>query len=75
MPEIKIDNSCLFEEIRRLNVYLNSDKLEQWGNQHAEVDKSGYSFHCWLQIAIFGNIFSFDYLVNTVIEDGERTVS
>ena len=39
MPDIKIDDNCLFEEIRRLNVYLNSDKLEQWENQHFEINK------------------------------------
>uniref|UniRef100_T1HNF9 HAT C-terminal dimerisation domain-containing protein n=1 Tax=Rhodnius prolixus TaxID=13249 RepID=T1HNF9_RHOPR len=39
MPDIKIDDNCLFEEIRRLNIYLNSDKLEQWENQHVEIDK------------------------------------
>ncbi|GFV88204.1 uncharacterized protein TNCV_3243531 [Trichonephila clavipes] len=39
MPDIKIDDDCLFEEIRRLNAYLNSNKLEQWENRHAEIDK------------------------------------
>ncbi|GFX88931.1 hypothetical protein TNCV_2576381 [Trichonephila clavipes] len=39
MPDIKINDDCLFEEVKRLNVYLNSYKLEQWGNQHAEIDK------------------------------------
>uniref|UniRef100_T1HIE4 Dimer_Tnp_hAT domain-containing protein n=1 Tax=Rhodnius prolixus TaxID=13249 RepID=T1HIE4_RHOPR len=39
MPDIKIDDNCLFEEIRRLNIYLNSDKLEQWENRHVEIDK------------------------------------
>ncbi|GFW75102.1 uncharacterized protein TNCV_448071 [Trichonephila clavipes] len=34
--DIKIDDNCLIEEIRRLNVYLNYNKLE---NQHAEIDK------------------------------------
>ncbi|GFS48190.1 hypothetical protein TNCV_2296001 [Trichonephila clavipes] len=32
MPDIKIDDNCLFEEIRRMNAYLNSDKLEQLEN-------------------------------------------
>ncbi|GFV70295.1 hypothetical protein TNCV_4540771 [Trichonephila clavipes] len=36
MPDIKINDNCLFEEERRLNVYLNSNKLEQLENQHAE---------------------------------------
>ncbi|GFS62199.1 hypothetical protein TNCV_477251 [Trichonephila clavipes] len=36
MPDIKIDDNCLFEVERRLNAYLNSNKLEQLGNQHAE---------------------------------------
>uniref|UniRef100_T1HEI2 Dimer_Tnp_hAT domain-containing protein n=1 Tax=Rhodnius prolixus TaxID=13249 RepID=T1HEI2_RHOPR len=39
MPDIKIDDNCLFEEIRRLNIYLKFDKLEQWENQHVEIDK------------------------------------
>ncbi|GFX47992.1 uncharacterized protein TNCV_4113271 [Trichonephila clavipes] len=39
MPDIKIDDNGLFEEERRLNAYLNSDKLEQLENQHAEIDK------------------------------------
>lgn len=39
LPDIKIDDNCLFEEIRRLNVYLNSEKLIQWENQHVEIDK------------------------------------
>ncbi|GFU39080.1 hypothetical protein TNCV_815671 [Trichonephila clavipes] len=34
MPDIKIDNNCLFEAERRLNVYLNSNKFEQLENQH-----------------------------------------
>ncbi|GFU60621.1 hypothetical protein TNCV_1730281 [Trichonephila clavipes] len=37
MPDRTITR--LFEEIRRLNVYLNSVKLEEWGNQHGEIDK------------------------------------
>ncbi|GFV70693.1 hypothetical protein TNCV_2022571 [Trichonephila clavipes] len=36
MPYIKIDDNGLFEEQRRLNAYLNFNKLE---NQHAEIDK------------------------------------
>ncbi|GFW63989.1 hypothetical protein TNCV_706941 [Trichonephila clavipes] len=40
MPDIKIDDNCLFEVERRLNVHLNSNKLEQLENQHAE--KLGY---------------------------------
>ncbi|GFV69233.1 hypothetical protein TNCV_3861561 [Trichonephila clavipes] len=34
MPDIKIDDNCLFDVERKLNVYLNSNKLEQLGNQH-----------------------------------------
>lgn len=30
LPDIKIDNSYLFEEIRKLNIYLNSKKLVEW---------------------------------------------
>ncbi|GFX93896.1 uncharacterized protein TNCV_3412591 [Trichonephila clavipes] len=37
MPGIKFDDNCFSEEIRRLNVYLNSDKSEQWGNQHVAI--------------------------------------
>ncbi|GFY12972.1 uncharacterized protein TNCV_665381 [Trichonephila clavipes] len=36
MPDIKIDDNCLFEVEKRLNVYLNSNKFEQLENQHAE---------------------------------------
>ncbi|GFV53217.1 hypothetical protein TNCV_1065761 [Trichonephila clavipes] len=36
MPDIKIDDNGLFEVERRLNVQLNSNKLEQLENQHAE---------------------------------------
>ncbi|GFX78021.1 hypothetical protein TNCV_971751 [Trichonephila clavipes] len=36
MPDIKIDDDDMFEIERRLNVYLNSNKLEQLENQHAE---------------------------------------
>ncbi|GFW10194.1 hypothetical protein TNCV_1849111 [Trichonephila clavipes] len=36
MPDIKIDDNCLFELERRLNVFLNSNKLEQLGNRHAK---------------------------------------
>ncbi|GFU14589.1 hypothetical protein TNCV_406461 [Trichonephila clavipes] len=36
MSDIKIDDNCPFEEERRLNVYLNSNKLEQLENQHTE---------------------------------------
>ncbi|GFV66995.1 hypothetical protein TNCV_356811 [Trichonephila clavipes] len=34
--DIKIDDNCLFEMKRKLNVYLNSNQLEQVKNQHAE---------------------------------------
>ncbi|GFX24477.1 hypothetical protein TNCV_992921 [Trichonephila clavipes] len=33
MPDVKIDDNCLFEVERRLNVYLNSNKLEKLENQ------------------------------------------
>ncbi|GFW52481.1 hypothetical protein TNCV_404091 [Trichonephila clavipes] len=36
MPDIKIDDNCLFGVERRLNVHLNSNKLEQLENQDAE---------------------------------------
>ncbi|GFW18941.1 hypothetical protein TNCV_5133931 [Trichonephila clavipes] len=36
MPNIKIDDNCLFKVEIRLNVCLNSNKLEQLENQHAE---------------------------------------
>ncbi|GFT79542.1 hypothetical protein TNCV_1326031 [Trichonephila clavipes] len=39
MPDIKINDNGLFEEERRLNAYLDSNKLEQLENQHAEIDK------------------------------------
>ncbi|GFV78701.1 hypothetical protein TNCV_961581 [Trichonephila clavipes] len=39
MPDIKIDDNCLLKEIRRVNVYLNSDELEQLENQQADIDK------------------------------------
>ncbi|GFW65457.1 uncharacterized protein TNCV_4410651 [Trichonephila clavipes] len=39
MPDIKIDDNCLLKEIRRLNVYLNSDELEQLENQQTDIDK------------------------------------
>jgi len=31
LPDIKINDNYLFEEIRGLKVHLNSDKLEQMG--------------------------------------------
>ncbi|GFT16469.1 hypothetical protein TNCV_281101 [Trichonephila clavipes] len=37
MPDIKIDDNCLFEVERRLNLYLNSNKLEQLENKHAKI--------------------------------------
>jgi len=39
LSDINIDDNCLFEEIKRLNVHLTSDKLKQWKNQHVEIDK------------------------------------
>ncbi|GFT33996.1 hypothetical protein TNCV_4384501 [Trichonephila clavipes] len=36
MPDVEIDDNCLLEVERRLNVYFNSNKLEQLENQHAE---------------------------------------
>ncbi|GFW98832.1 uncharacterized protein TNCV_2837931 [Trichonephila clavipes] len=35
-PDIKIEDNFLFEVERRLNVHLNSNKLEQLENPHAE---------------------------------------
>ncbi|GFW81629.1 uncharacterized protein TNCV_2883061 [Trichonephila clavipes] len=44
MPDIKIDDNGLFEVERRLNAYLNSNKLEQLESQHAEkLVKYGYT--------------------------------
>ncbi|GFV49434.1 RNA-directed DNA polymerase from mobile element jockey [Trichonephila clavipes] len=34
MPDIKIDDNCLLEVERKLNVHINSNKLEQLENQH-----------------------------------------
>ncbi|GFS93871.1 HTH_Tnp_Tc3_2 domain-containing protein [Trichonephila clavipes] len=49
MPDNKIDGNCLFEEERRLNAYLNSNKLGQLENPHAEkFVKHG---NCWEQWA------------------------
>ncbi|GFU03688.1 dimer_Tnp_hAT domain-containing protein [Trichonephila clavipes] len=44
MPDVKIDDNCLFVLVKRLNAYLNSNKLEQWVNKHAEIEKR------WLEI-------------------------
>ncbi|GFV58881.1 hypothetical protein TNCV_1825891 [Trichonephila clavipes] len=38
MPDIKIDYNGLYEE-KLLNAYLNSNKLEQLENQHAEIPR------------------------------------
>ncbi|GFX83143.1 hypothetical protein TNCV_4987371 [Trichonephila clavipes] len=45
MTDIKIDDNGLFEEERRLNGYLNSNKLEQLENKHAEIDKRWVEIH------------------------------
>ncbi|GFV96854.1 hypothetical protein TNCV_4350671 [Trichonephila clavipes] len=40
MPGIKIvDNGFQFDEIGRLNVHLNYNKLKQLEHQHSEIDK------------------------------------
>ncbi|GFU24103.1 hypothetical protein TNCV_2006981 [Trichonephila clavipes] len=39
MPDIKTNGYYMFGVERRLNVYLNSNKLEQLENQHSEIDK------------------------------------
>ncbi|GFS95183.1 uncharacterized protein TNCV_2705261 [Trichonephila clavipes] len=36
IPDIIVDDNCLSEVERKLNVYLNSNILEQLENQHAE---------------------------------------
>ncbi|GFT96275.1 uncharacterized protein TNCV_3907111 [Trichonephila clavipes] len=36
MPDIKIDDSCRLEEERRLNAFLNTNKLGQLENQDVE---------------------------------------
>ncbi|GFV29593.1 hypothetical protein TNCV_329591 [Trichonephila clavipes] len=42
MPDIKIDDNCLFEVERRLNVYLNSNKLEQLqGRSYRRINDTG----------------------------------
>ncbi|GFX64303.1 metabotropic glutamate receptor 8 [Trichonephila clavipes] len=46
MLDIKINDNCLLEVERRLNVYLNSNKLELLENQHAvKLVKDGYVQH------------------------------
>ncbi|GFX44957.1 hypothetical protein TNCV_3430061 [Trichonephila clavipes] len=49
MTDIKIVDNGLFEEIGRLNVYLNYNKLKQLENQHAEIDKSWEIFG-WIRV-------------------------
>ncbi|GFS52948.1 hypothetical protein TNCV_330951 [Trichonephila clavipes] len=39
MPDIKTVDNGLCEEIGRLNIYLNYNKLKQLENQHDEIDK------------------------------------
>ncbi|GFU06662.1 uncharacterized protein TNCV_4352581 [Trichonephila clavipes] len=34
MPDVKIDDDCMFEEIRRPN-----NKLELWENKRSEIEK------------------------------------
>ncbi|GFX93581.1 histone-lysine N-methyltransferase SETMAR [Trichonephila clavipes] len=38
MPDTKIVDNGLFDEIGRLNVHLNYNKLKQLEHQHAEID-------------------------------------
>ncbi|GFV55719.1 hypothetical protein TNCV_755191 [Trichonephila clavipes] len=46
IPDIKIEDRSLFEVERRLDVYLNSNKLEQLEHQHAEkLVKDGLSIN------------------------------
>ncbi|GFX44149.1 uncharacterized protein TNCV_4119451 [Trichonephila clavipes] len=45
MPEIKIVDNGLFDEIGRLNVHLNYNKLKQLEYQHAEIDKGWVEIH------------------------------
>ena len=42
MPDIKIDDNSLFEDIIKLNLYFNSDKLEEWENHQVEIDKKWF---------------------------------
>ncbi|GFW15581.1 uncharacterized protein TNCV_4657211 [Trichonephila clavipes] len=49
MPDIKIVDNILCEEIGRLNVYLNFNKLKQLENQHAEIDKRWETAICNLK--------------------------
>ncbi|GFV88894.1 uncharacterized protein TNCV_1226911 [Trichonephila clavipes] len=39
MSDIKIIDNGSFDEIGRLNVHLNNNKLKQLEHQHAEIDK------------------------------------
>ncbi|GFV51602.1 uncharacterized protein TNCV_3680851 [Trichonephila clavipes] len=41
MLDIKIDDNCPFEEIKRQNAYLNSNKLEQYKISMLELIKDG----------------------------------
>ncbi|GFX32803.1 uncharacterized protein TNCV_889411 [Trichonephila clavipes] len=41
MPDIKIVDNGLLDEIGRLNVHLNYNKLKQLEHQHAEINKRG----------------------------------
>ncbi|GFX37579.1 hypothetical protein TNCV_3201031 [Trichonephila clavipes] len=42
MTDIKIVDNGLFDEIGRLNVHLNYNKLKQLEHQHAEIDKRNF---------------------------------
>ncbi|GFV69121.1 hypothetical protein TNCV_2906011 [Trichonephila clavipes] len=46
MPDIKIDDNCLFEVEIRLNVHLNSNELEQFENPHDEKLKGIFFLLC-----------------------------
>lgn len=39
VKDIVINDNFLYEEIRRVNFYLNEEKLKKWNNEKIELDK------------------------------------
>lgn len=39
VKDIVINDNFLFEEIRRVNLYLNEEKLKKWNDEKIELDK------------------------------------
>ncbi|GFW20104.1 hypothetical protein TNCV_2320451 [Trichonephila clavipes] len=77
MPDIKIDDNCLFDVERRLNVHLNSNKLEQLENQHDEkleeqsnpagaVDQGSIGFELLMRKSIPGGSIKDDHALPRV---------